>query len=43
MCTTEVSRKGTITKVNLYEYGLYDEASKQSMAFDFDLKFGFKC
>jgi hypothetical protein len=40
--STLVSRKGTETKVDLFENGLYDEASKQSMPFDFDLKFGFK-
>lgn len=40
--STTVLRKGTETKVDLFENGLYDEASKQSMPFDFDLKFGFK-
>lgn len=42
LCSTVVSRKGTETKVEIYENGLYDEASKQSMVFDFDLKFGYK-
>ncbi len=42
LCSTVCSRKGTETKVEIYENGLYDEASKQCMPFDFDLKFGFK-
>lgn len=42
LCSTHASRKGTETKIEIFENGLYDEASKQSMTFDFDLKFGFK-
>lgn len=40
--STTATRKGTETKIEVYENGLFDEASKQSMLFDFDLKFGFK-
>ena len=42
LCSTQVSRKGTETNVEIYENGLYDEASKQSITFDFDVKSGFK-
>ena len=42
LTSTIVTRKGTETKVEIYENGLYDQASNQSIPFDFDLKFGFK-
>lgn len=40
--STVATRKGTETKVEIYTNGLYDQTSKQSIMFDFDLKFGFK-
>lgn len=42
LTSTIVTRKGTETKVEIYERGLYDQLSNQSIVFDFDLKFGFK-